>query len=102
MSTKLSSRVPKGVGAREGATGSCAASTVPMDASGAVGSVVVAGRVGSGCCGTSSGCEGKNEVIQRLSAVVGRFINLRKRGKPGKKASITVRDGCRPVYGDIR
>ena len=44
----------------------------------------------------------KNEVIQRLSAVVGRFINLRKRGKPGKKASITVRDGCRPVYGDIR
>ena len=44
----------------------------------------------------------KNEVIQRLSAVMGCFINLRKRGKPGEKASITVRDGCRPVYGDIR
>ena len=28
--------------------------------------------------------------------------NLRKRGKPGKKASITVRDGYRPVPRDIR
>ena len=44
----------------------------------------------------------KDKVIQRLSAVMGRFINLRKRGKPGKKASITVRDGYRPVHGDIR
>ena len=44
----------------------------------------------------------KNKVIQRLSAVMGRFINLRKRGKPGKKASITVRDGYRSVHGDIR
>ena len=33
---------------------------------------------------------------------MGRFINLRKRGKPGKKASITVCDGYRPVPGDIR
>ena len=44
----------------------------------------------------------KDKVIQCLSAVMGRFINLRKRGKPGKKASITVRDGYRPVPGDIR
>ena len=58
MSTKLSSRVAKGVGSGEGATGSCADATGPMDASGAAGSVVVVGGVGSGCCGTSSGCEG--------------------------------------------
>ena len=58
MSTKLSSRVPKGVGSGEVATGSCADATGPMDASGAAGSVVVVGEVGSGCCGTSSGCEG--------------------------------------------
>ena len=43
----------------------------------------------------------KNKVIKRLSAEMGRFINLRKRGKPGKKASITVRDRYRPVQGDV-
>ena len=43
----------------------------------------------------------KNKVIKRLSAEVGRFINLRKRGKPGKKASITLRDRYRPVQGDV-
>ena len=58
MSTKLSSKFAKGVGSGEGATGSCADATGPMDASGAAGSVVVVGGVGSGCCGTSSGCEG--------------------------------------------
>ena len=58
MSTKLFRRVAKGVGSGEGATGSCADATGSMDASGAAGSVVVVGGVGSGCCGTSSGCEG--------------------------------------------
>ena len=38
----------------------------------------------------------KNKVTQRLSAEMGRFINLRKRGKPGKKASIKVRDRYSP------
>ena len=58
MSTKLSSRVANGVGSGEGAAGSRADSTEPMDASGAAESVVAVGRVGSGCCGTSSGCAG--------------------------------------------
>ena len=56
--SKLSSRVANGVGSGEGAAGSRADSTEPMDASGAAESVVAVGRVGSGCCGTSSGCAG--------------------------------------------
>ena len=44
---------------------------------------------------------GKNKVIQRLSAEMGSFVNLRKRGKPGKEASIAVRDRNRPVQGNI-
>ena len=44
---------------------------------------------------------GKKKVIQCLSAGMGSFIDLRKRGKPGKEASIAVRDVYRPVLKDI-
>ena len=32
----------------------------------------------------------KDKVIQCLSAVMGRCINLRKKGKPGKKTSVGI------------
>ena len=69
-STKLSSRVAKGVGSGEGAVegeattaGSRADSTEPMGASGAVDSVVGVGRVASACCGTSRGCAGAKRKL---------------------------------------
>ena len=71
----------------EVATGSCTDATGPMDASGATGSVVVAGDVGSGCCGNVKRLRGsEDKVIQRLSAVMGALHKFEKeRGSLAKR-----------------